>query len=59
MGHYGIGELTSTATVAELGDCRRFSSSRYAVRYRGLDITVHAPTVGAPPGHLSRQGRIR
>ena len=40
MGHYGIGELTSVAILAELGDCRRFSSSRHAVRYVGLDITV-------------------
>ena len=39
---YGIGELTSVAILAELGDCRRFSSSRDAVRYGGLDITVHA-----------------
>ena len=28
MGHYGIGELTAVAILAELGDCRRFSSSR-------------------------------
>jgi transposase len=33
MAHYGIAELTSVAIVAELGDCRRFSSSRQAVRY--------------------------
>ena len=38
MGHYGIGELTSIAILAELGDCRRFSSSRYAVRYGGLEV---------------------
>ena len=35
MGHYGIGELTSVAILAELGDSRRFSSSRKAVRYAG------------------------
>ena len=40
MAHYGIGELTSVAILAELGDCRRFSSSRQAVRYSGLDITL-------------------
>jgi transposase len=40
MAHYGVGELTSVAILAELGDCRRFSSSRQAVRYSGLDITV-------------------
>jgi transposase len=55
-GHYGIGELTSVAILAELGDCRRFSSSRYAVRYGGLDITVHASDRRRAPGHLSRQG---
>ena len=38
MSHYGIGELTSVAILAELGDCRRFSSSRYAVRYGGLEM---------------------
>jgi len=54
--HYGIGELTSVAILAELGDCRRFSSSRYAVRYGGLDITVHASDRRRAPGHLSRQG---
>ena len=54
--HYGIGALTSVAILAELGDCRRFSSSRYAVRYGGLDITVHASDRCRAPGHLSRQG---
>jgi transposase len=54
--HYGIGELTSVAILAELGDCRRFSSSRYAVRYSGLDITVHQSDRRRAPGHLSRQG---
>ena len=28
MAHYGIGELTAVTILAELGDCRRFSSSR-------------------------------
>jgi transposase len=56
MAHYGIGELTSVAIVAELGDCRRFSSSRQAVRYSGLDITVYQSDGRRSPGHLSRQG---
>lgn len=56
MGHYGIGPLTAVAVLAELGDCRRFSSSRQAVRYGGLDITVHASDKRRAPGHLSRQG---
>ena len=56
MRHYGIGELTAITILAELGDCRRFSSSRQAVRYAGMDITVHASDVRRSPGHLSRQG---
>jgi len=56
MGHYGIGELTSVAILAELGDCRRFSSSRQAVRYAGMDITVYQSDQHRSPGHLSRQG---
>jgi transposase len=56
MRHYGIGELTAVTILAELGDCRRFSSSRQAVRYSGLDITVHQSDQRRAPGHLSRQG---
>jgi transposase len=56
MRHYGIGALTAVTILAELGDCRRFSSSRQAVRYSGLDITVHASDQRRAPGHLSRQG---
>jgi transposase len=56
MAHYGIGELTAITILAELGDCRRFSSSRQAVRYSGLDITVHQSDQRRAPGHLSRQG---
>src|SRR4051794_40264207 len=55
MTHYGIGALTVTV-LAELGDCTRFSSSRHAVRYAGLDITVHQSDQHRSPGHLSRQG---
>ena len=40
----------------ELGDCTRFSSSRHAVRYAGMDITVHQSDQRRSPGHLSRQG---
>ena len=56
MTHYGIGELTAVTILAELGDCTRFSSSRQAVRYAGLDITVHQSDQHRSPGHLSRQG---
>src|SRR4051794_38314214 len=56
MGHYGIGELTAVTTLAELGDARRFSSSRHPVRYAGLDITVHQSDQHRAAGHRSRQG---
>jgi transposase len=56
MGHYGIGHLTAVTILAELGDARRFSSSRDAVRYSGLDITVKQSDKRRAPGHLSRQG---
>jgi transposase len=56
MAHYGIGALTAVTILAELGDCRRFSSSRHAVRYAGLDITVHQSDRRRAAGHLSRQG---
>ena len=56
MKHYGVGELTAVTILAELGDARRFSSSRHAVRYAGLDITVHQSATAARPAHLSRQG---
>jgi len=56
MSQYGIGELTAVTILAELGDCTRFSSSRQAVRYAGMDITVHQSDARRAPGHLSRQG---
>jgi transposase len=56
MAYYGIGELIAVTILAELGDCTRFASSRLAVRYSGLDITVHQPDQRRAPGHLSRQG---
>jgi transposase len=56
LGHYGVGPLTSVTILAELGDPSRFSSSREAVRYAGLDITVHQSDQRRAPGHLSRQG---
>jgi len=52
----GSGALTSIVILAELGDPRRFSSSREAIRYGGMDITVHASDKRRAPGHLSRQG---
>ena len=59
MSHYGIGELTAVTILAELGDTRRFASSRQAVRYAGLDITVHQSDQRRAPGHLSAKDRPR
>jgi transposase len=56
MGQFGVGEMTAVTILAELGDARRFSSSREAVRYAGMDITVHQSDQRRSPGHLSRQG---
>ena len=56
MGHYGIGQLTAVTILSELGDCTRFSSSRQAVRYAGMDITVKQSDQRRAPGHISRQG---
>jgi transposase len=56
MRHFGIGETTSVAILAELGDAGRFSSARQAVRYAGLDITVSKSDRKRAPGQLSRQG---
>jgi transposase len=56
MGQFGVGELTAVTILGELGDAGRFSSSRDAVRYAGLDITVHQSDQRRAAGHLSRQG---
>jgi transposase len=53
---YGVGALTAVTILAELGDARRFANSRDAVRYGGMDITVHQSDQRRAPGHLSRQG---
>jgi transposase len=39
---YGVAGMTSLALCAWLGGADRFSSSRKAVRFVGLDITVHS-----------------
>jgi transposase len=56
MRQYGIGEITAASILAELGDARRFRSSRDAVRYAGMDITVSQSDRKRAPGRLSRQG---
>ena len=56
MTQYGVGELVAAAVWAEMGDTRRFSSSRKAVRHAGLDITVSESDGKRRAGRLSRQG---
>src|SRR5215211_32099 len=53
---YGVGAISATAILAELGDCRRFASSDDAVRHSGLDVTVHQSDTKRSPGRLSHEG---
>lgn len=53
---YGVGPLTALAMTCWLGGADRFSSSRKAVRFAGLDVTVYSSDGKRSPGHLSRQG---
>ncbi len=54
---YGVGPVSATAILAELGDARRFSSSDDAVRHAGLDVTVHQSDSKRAPGHLPSRAR--
>ena len=53
---YGAGPVTALALTCWLGGEGRFSSSRKAVRFTGLDVTVYSSAGKRSPGHLSRQG---
>ena len=53
---YGVGPVTALAMTRWLAGAGRFSSSRKAVRFTGLDITVYSSDRKGPPGRLSRQG---
>jgi transposase len=53
---YGVGPITSTAIWAMMGDTRRFSASRQAVRHTGLDVTVYSSDGKRSRGHLAKQG---
>jgi len=53
---YGVGPVTALALTCWLGGAGRFSSSRKAVRFTGLDVTVWSSDRKGPPGRLSRQG---
>lgn len=53
---YGVGAITAAAIWSQLGDTRRFSASRKAVRHTGLDVTVYSSDDKRTAGRLSRQG---
>ena len=53
---YGVGPFAALAMTCWLAGKDRFSSSRKAVRFAGLDITVSSSDRKGPPGRLSRQG---
>jgi transposase len=53
---YGVGPITALALTCWLGGAGRFSSSRKAVRFTGLDVAVYSSAGKRSPGHLSRQG---
>jgi transposase len=53
---YGVGPVTALALTCWLAGAGRFSSSRKAVRFAGLDVTVSSSDRKGPPGRLSRQG---
>jgi hypothetical protein len=53
---YSAGPVTALALTCWLAGAGRFSFSRKAVRFTGLDITVWSSDRKGPPGQLSRQG---
>jgi len=53
---YGVGPVTALALTCWLAGAGRFSSSRQAVRFAGLDVTVHSSDGKRSAGRLSRQG---
>ena len=54
---YGVGPVTALALTCWLGGAGRFSSSRKAVRFAGLDITVYSSDPGARPGGCPGRAR--
>ena len=53
---WGVGPPTALALTCWLGGAGRFTSSRQAVRFTGLDVTVYSTGGKRTRGHLSRQG---
>jgi transposase len=54
---YGVGPFAALAMTCWLAGEGRFSSSRQAVRFAGLDVTVYSCDRKGPPGRLSGRGR--
>ena len=54
---YGVGPVTALAMTCWLGGAGRFSSSRKAVRFAGLDITVSSSAARARPGNCPGRDR--
>jgi transposase len=48
MTQFGVGELIALVTLTELGDVRRMSSSRKAVRFAGIDPDKDRAAAVAP-----------
>jgi transposase len=56
MDQYGVGPITATTILCELGDVSRLSASRKAVRCSGLDIGVYRSDRRSRTGRITRQG---
>src|SRR4051795_2423394 len=56
MRQYGVGPITATTVLCELGDVTRLSASRKAVRCSGLDIGVYRSDRRSRSGRITRQG---
>jgi transposase len=56
MVSYQTAELTAVTILVDLGEFPRLDSSRQAVRFAGMNVTVHESDQRGAPGHLNRQG---
>ena len=56
MRQYGVGPITATTILCELGDVTRLSASRKAVRCSGLDVGVYRSDRHSRAGRITRQG---
>jgi transposase len=54
--HFGVGPVTATVAVAELGDVSRLARSRQAVRLAGLDVGVSRSDRRSKVGKITKQG---